>query len=264
MKKKSTTTSRKNLTKKIRFEVLKRDNFQCKYCGKKAPDVVLEVDHIKPVAKGGDNSMLNLITACFDCNRGKRDIKLSDKQEVKKQRKELEILGKEREQIELLKKWKDELKNNNSEKLELFLDHIYDCSYNRFTLNEQGKKELNVYIKKYENKMLLNVITTSFEQYFNNPEEEELANEEFHKSFNYIPRIIKTKIAQQENPDLKNLYYCRKIIENRCGYFDKWRSTEMLKELFKLYSFGEIKEMCCNLKNWSDFTNEYDYMVGDE
>ena len=40
---------RKNLSKSVRFEVFKRDSFKCQYCGKSAPDVVLEVDHIIPV-----------------------------------------------------------------------------------------------------------------------------------------------------------------------------------------------------------------------
>ena len=44
---------RKALSQKIRFEVFKRDSFTCQYCGRKAPDVVLQVDHIVPVAKGG-------------------------------------------------------------------------------------------------------------------------------------------------------------------------------------------------------------------
>ena len=62
---------RKNLSKSVRFEVFKRDSFTCQYCGKSAPDVVLEVDHIIPVSKGGDNDISNLITSCFECNRGK-------------------------------------------------------------------------------------------------------------------------------------------------------------------------------------------------
>lgn len=65
-------TKRKTLSKKIRFDIFKRDTFTCQYCGNKPPSVVLEVDHIKPVASGGCNDIDNLITACFDCNRGKR------------------------------------------------------------------------------------------------------------------------------------------------------------------------------------------------
>lgn len=63
--------SRKSLSKKTRFDVFKRDNFACQYCGSTPPSVVLEVDHITPVADGGDNSIDNLVCSCFDCNRGK-------------------------------------------------------------------------------------------------------------------------------------------------------------------------------------------------
>ncbi len=65
------------LGKKIRFEVFKRDNFTCGYCGNTPPKVVLEVDHIKPIAKKGTDDINNLITSCFDCNRGKRDVELT-------------------------------------------------------------------------------------------------------------------------------------------------------------------------------------------
>lgn len=62
---------RKPLSKRIRFEVLRRDNFTCQYCGRKASEVELHVDHIRSVATGGENEMENLITACVDCNLGK-------------------------------------------------------------------------------------------------------------------------------------------------------------------------------------------------
>jgi hypothetical protein len=55
----------------VRFDVFRRDNFTCVYCGASSPDVVLECDHKVPVAKGGKDDQENLVTACFDCNRGK-------------------------------------------------------------------------------------------------------------------------------------------------------------------------------------------------
>ncbi len=78
------------ISKKIRFEVFKRDKFICQYCGNKAPDIVLQLDHIKPVAKGGKNDIINLITSCFDCNNGKRDKELTDNTAIEKQRKQME------------------------------------------------------------------------------------------------------------------------------------------------------------------------------
>ena len=56
---------------KTRFAVLRRDNFTCQYCGRKAPEVILEVDHIYPKSKGGLNKIENYKTSCRDCNIGK-------------------------------------------------------------------------------------------------------------------------------------------------------------------------------------------------
>lgn len=63
--------TRKPISKRVRFEVFKRDGFCCQYCGKHPPDVTLEIDHIVAVAEGGGSEEENLLTACFNCNRGK-------------------------------------------------------------------------------------------------------------------------------------------------------------------------------------------------
>lgn len=65
--------NRKQISKKLRFEIFKRDNFCCAYCGQRPPQTTLEVDHIRPVADGGGNEETNLVTSCFECNRGKSD-----------------------------------------------------------------------------------------------------------------------------------------------------------------------------------------------
>ena len=86
-----------SLSKRLRFEVFKRDKFTCQYCGAHPPSVVLEADHIHPKSKGGKNDINNLITACFNCNRGKSNNKLSEipsslKENLKKiKEKELQI-----------------------------------------------------------------------------------------------------------------------------------------------------------------------------
>jgi hypothetical protein len=56
---------------RLRFEVLRRDRYTCRYCGAKAPDVELTVDHVTPIALGGRDEPSNLITACRTCNSGK-------------------------------------------------------------------------------------------------------------------------------------------------------------------------------------------------
>lgn len=64
-------SGRKQIGKKQRFEVFKRDGFTCQYCGATPPSVLLHVDHIDPVALGGENDEDNLITSCEHCNLGK-------------------------------------------------------------------------------------------------------------------------------------------------------------------------------------------------
>ena len=60
-----------SISKHLRFEILNRDAFTCRYCGRKAPEVVLEVDHVHPRSLGGKDIKENLVTACYGCNRGK-------------------------------------------------------------------------------------------------------------------------------------------------------------------------------------------------
>jgi hypothetical protein len=62
------------VSKRLRFEILRRDNHACRYCGAKAPDVALTVDHVVPVALGGTDDPSNLVTACRPCNTGKSSI----------------------------------------------------------------------------------------------------------------------------------------------------------------------------------------------
>lgn len=60
-----------SVSKRLRFEVLRRDNHTCRYCGVAAPDVKLTVDHVIPVALGGLDDPSNLVAACGPCNSGK-------------------------------------------------------------------------------------------------------------------------------------------------------------------------------------------------
>jgi len=62
--------SRKALSIRKRFFVLKRDRYRCRMCGRSG--VELEVDHKIPIAQGGSDALDNLQALCFDCNRGKR------------------------------------------------------------------------------------------------------------------------------------------------------------------------------------------------
>lgn len=59
------------VSKRLRYEILRRDNHACRYCGATAPGAKLNVDHVIPQALGGSDKPTNLVTACTDCNAGK-------------------------------------------------------------------------------------------------------------------------------------------------------------------------------------------------
>ena len=71
-------TKRRATSPRIRFEVFKRDDFTCVYCGQRPPNVLLQADHLIPVKEGGSDDITNLVTSCSTCNAGKGAIPLSD------------------------------------------------------------------------------------------------------------------------------------------------------------------------------------------
>ena len=72
--KNSAAGQRALMTSKLRQHIKERDHFTCRYCGAsiaKEPNLLLEIDHIVPVSKGGLTTEENLQTLCWRCNRKK-------------------------------------------------------------------------------------------------------------------------------------------------------------------------------------------------
>lgn len=72
--KKSIAGQRSLMTSKLRHYILERDNYTCKLCGNSTtfePNLLLEIDHIIPISKGGMTELDNLQTLCWRCNRAK-------------------------------------------------------------------------------------------------------------------------------------------------------------------------------------------------
>jgi len=63
----------RTVSKSMRFQVLRRDNFRCVYCGRSpgVDEVRLHIDHVVPWSKGGETVIENLRTSCRECNLGK-------------------------------------------------------------------------------------------------------------------------------------------------------------------------------------------------
>lgn len=160
--------AREPISKKTRFEVFKRDRFTCQYCGASAPDVVLEIDHIIPVSKGGKNDVMNLVTSCKDCNRGKTNRQLSDNTVIQKQKKQLDDIQMRREQIEMMVKWREELAYES----ELEVDSIDSIFYRDtdWILNDHGRMIIRKLIKRFGFHEVYEATELSIERYYNGSE----------------------------------------------------------------------------------------------
>jgi len=217
-------TKRKSLSKKVRFEVFKRDKFQCQYCGKKAPDVVLNVDHIDPVANGGTNEVINLITSCFDCNQGKKARLLSDDTVIQKQRKQLEIIQERREQLELMLEWKKTLTEFEDEKVTMVSDY-WASMMSPYSLNENGLKSLDKLIKKFPIEDILEAIDIANKKYLVFDEDGNVTKESVEQAFDKVGGIC----ALKNMPELKKkMAYIKGICRNRFSYWDNKKGSIIL------------------------------------
>ena len=69
-----TKEQRQLMTKKLRERIKQRDNYTCRACGNsihREPNLLLEIDHIRPISAGGITEENNLQTLCWKCNRAK-------------------------------------------------------------------------------------------------------------------------------------------------------------------------------------------------
>lgn len=140
--------ARKPIPKSVRFEVFKRDKFSCQYCGRSAPDVILEIDHIVPVSKGGGNDLMNLVTSCRDCNRGKTNRELGDNAVIKKQRQQLEELQERRDQLEMMLQWREELNDQMETEIDA-IDKLLQANIGGRRLTEYGRKLMRKHIRRF-------------------------------------------------------------------------------------------------------------------
>ncbi|MDY6127015.1 HNH endonuclease [Anaerococcus sp.] len=232
-------TKRKSLSKKTRFEVFKRDAFTCQYCGRSVPDVILEVDHIKPVSKGGDNEMINLITSCRDCNRGKSDREITDNSTVLLQQKELEALQEKRNQLNMMLEWREGLKKLDDDKVNIIKSQFEnECEC---TVKDNGIKQIEKWVKKYPIMTLLEAMDRSISQY-----------DDLEEAFNMIPRIAYyvNNPEKEIDPEIR---YASGILNNRLDYYNKSKGLKLLIEASKYVGFTELQDMARTVKNWTEF-----------
>ena len=223
-------TTRKAIPKGVRFDVFKRDSFKCQLCGATAPDVLLEIDHIHPVAKGGTNDITNLITACQPCNAGKSDKTLDENTTIMKSRTQLDQLQERREPLELMMSWMEGLRELKESAVDRVADYWHEFAPG-FTMNQNGRNNLQKWIRKFNVDEICRAMDVAAEQYLKFEDDGNITTETWEEAFSKIPGICRVERSSEDEPDLKDLYYIRGIVKKRLNgrLYKDYESLDLLK-----------------------------------
>jgi len=252
---------RQPIPKSLRFEVFKRDSFTCQYCGRKAPEVVLEIDHIEPVSKGGTNDILNLITACKDCNAGKGDRQLSDATVIDKRHAQLAELQERKEQLEMLFQWQRELMNMNEQTLERLVEYWQELTPG-WTVSETGKSELRKLLSRFSVDIILESMRTAATSYLEFNSDGTVTEESIKKAWQRLPGICFNRKLSAENPTLARIIYIRGIMRRRFGYVNESWALELMKEAVELGADVEwLEHLAKTASCWTEWRREIEAFI---
>lgn len=256
-----TSAKRKGLSKKTRFEVLKRDSFKCQYCGASAPDVLLQVDHIKPVAGEGTDDFWNLVTSCTSCNSGKSDRPLSDSSVLAKSKRQLDELQERREQIEMLLEWRNGLQNLAEETLDHVCSMCANYMQHDFTPSPQNRHKLGQLLNQYGFDLLAEAISISASQYLRVDEEGDITMDSARTFLYKIGAICNVKSHSAQHPESNELYRLRGLLAYRLRkhdamYYDATKALCRIRECLEIGISAESIRIAINSsKCWSQFMN---------
>ena len=252
---------RKSISPKLRFEVFKRDKFQCQYCGKSAPQVLLHVDHIEPVAEGGTNDITNLITACSECNLGKGARRLSDDATIRKEKRQLDMLNERREQLEMMMRWRKEL----SEMEEQTVSYVESCFSDKtgYSLLSGGKQILRQSLHMFSLCEVLDALEICAAQYGRFESSVGMTKESANKVLNMIYPVCKHKRDGNFDQSKESIFYTAGILHNRFNFPKKQFMPRLLKASQLGVDPKQLKEIALSVKNYQNWRIAMDTLLNE-
>jgi len=127
------------ISNKRRFEVFKKHNFTCQYCGRRTPEVILEIDHIIPKSRGGTDDIDNLTVSCFECNRGKSGTLLNKVLKDKDIHSETLLLAEREMQLAEYNYVREKIRNREDQEITSLREHF--C--NQFSYPGYAEREFD-------------------------------------------------------------------------------------------------------------------------
>lgn len=248
------------ISKQTRFEVFKRDSFKCVYCGAAAPEALLQIDHVKPLAEGGDDNILNLATACTPCNSGKGARELADNSVVERQRAQLEQLQERREQLEMLIEWRRGLAGLKDAEAQEAARRWTEITEG-YSLNDFGLDKIRRWIRRDGLSRLLDAMETS-EDYLKRGAEGRFEKESVEHAFSMIPRLISVSKVTEKKPYWKDITYIRGILRRRLSWLREQDAILLLEEaVLAGYDTEDLKAMAKEARSWTQWSSDMDQMI---
>lgn len=255
------------ISRKLRFEVFKRDAFTCQYCGCKAPDVVLQVDHIKPKSKAGTDDILNLVTSCSECNAGKSNRELSDHEVIRQKRKQLEELQARKEQLEMMFEWQKGLLDLEAETLNRLASYWTSLTPG-FSLNDRGRKDLRQLLIRFGAQAVMAAMKTSAEQYLQS-EAGKLTQDSVELAWKRVGGICRMRESSLDPAALQQLFYIRGILRNHLNYIRESQALHLLRRAAEAgVPIETLQEHAKVATAWDDWVYDIERLIeerrGDE
>jgi len=226
--------------------------------------VVLHVDHINPVANGGNNDIFNLVTSCVDCNQGKADRLLSDNSALVKQQNQAKLVSEKHQQIEMLAKWHKEMAQLDLKVEQIVRDEINKHlePVRRSVSDIFFNSEIRRAIKKYPLNVVLDSINASATIYLKDIR----SSDDWAEYINKIPKICYWKNEELKNPHL-NEY--RKIAFTAKKLWWNCYVNELVNEIKNLHEdhgleISQIKKIAFGVKSISEFRQSAAKLIGED
>jgi hypothetical protein len=240
-------STRSALSKRVRFEVFKRDKFTCQYCGAEAPSVVLHIDHINPVAKGGKNDILNLLTSCAACNGGKGARAISDDSAVSRQRDQLKLLEERRLQIAMMLQWREELASQDDVLVEA-ASAAWSAALKGWFWNEVGRAKAKAAIKKLGFSAVMNAIEGVRERY-----PAAAVEQPTHEVMSAATAHYKTLLKYGTDTNGQQMAYVIGILRNRCSGTPQVFHADLRGWHDQGVSIAHMTDVAKTARSWAEF-----------
>lgn len=242
------------IPKKMRFEVLKRDAFACQYCGGKAPDVLLQIDHVVPVVDGGETVILNLVTSCEPCNNGKGGTPLSSDMALSKATRQAAELQARREQIEMMAEWQNSLVDLDA----LATDQAVQLAMRltRWGLTDSGQQMVRKDVKKHGLETVMSQmrdVAARTIQVINSVVPRESAS----LFWSTYERSLKYAAYRKKDPVGSELRYIRGIVRKRIDYCDDDHCLDIMDTAVSWGASVEtLKAIALRARSWRQWQDE--------